>query len=99
MGRVRAYCRVNWEAPNRMPLPPRWHIEERPIQSLRLHETPSKRGIDYWASEMCAGEPIPIISVAQDGMILDGHHRAKAAARVLGKDASIPVAVHEVHYG
>ena len=94
MTQVRAHKRVNWQTSE--PLPPRWSLQERSIGSLRLHETPGEWRVDDIVAAMRRGESMPLVSIARDGMVLDGHHRVKAAARVLGEDAVIPVAVHEV---
>ena len=83
---------VNWQIET--PLPSRWHLEERRIDVLRPQQIPlSAEGLE---TAMRQGEPIPLISIARDGTVLDGNHRVYAAARVLGKDSLIPVVVSEV---
>jgi hypothetical protein len=93
----RTTVRENWyySAEGRV-LEHQYELEYPPASSLRLHETPAPRRVARIATAMRAGTPIPMPSVGDDGMMLDGHHRAAAAQRVAGLDALIPTEVHEI---
>lgn len=67
--------------------------EFRNLNSLLPHEHPSSWRIWKIANAMRQNEMIPLISIDDDGTILDGHGRYYAARRVLGKHAIIPVQV------
>jgi hypothetical protein len=73
----------------------RFSLETRQLGALRPHEKPSSWRIWSLAKAMRANHQIPLISIADDGTILDGHARWYAARRV-GGDVLIPVEVKRI---
>lgn len=74
-----------------------YRIEKRPLDSLKSHESPSDARIMKFVKLMNASTIIPLISIGEDGMILDGHARYYAAIKYLGTSkATVPVEIHVV---
>jgi ParB-like chromosome segregation protein Spo0J len=61
-----------------------FYKEKRCLANLKPHEKPSSWRVWKITNAIKSGLEIPLISIAIDGMILDGHGRYFAYRRILG---------------